>query len=403
MTRARPASLLVVFLTVFIDLIGFGMVMPLLPLYGERYGPPPIVLGLLLASFSVCQFVFAPILGRLSDRVGRRPVLILSLAGSAAGYLLFAVARSLPLLFASRIIDGISGANIATAQAVIADTTAPEERARGMGLIGTAFGLGFVLGPFLGGVLAARAESLPGFFAAFLSLAAMTIAIVALPETLPAKRGGGTRADAAPPRIAPLRALAAAIARPQLRAVLAALFLMTFAFSNFEATFSQFLHATHGYAPSGASWIFAYVGLIAAATQGAVIGMLARRMPESHLAAVGGVLAAAGLLAIPSAAPPGALLASLALLAGGVGLLSPSIHALASRLAADDEQGGVLGAAQSFGALARILGPIAGQSLYGGIGAAVPYVVGGILMGAVGALAALRLPALPRVIRTPAR
>src|SRR5262245_30614309 len=139
---------LVVFLTVFIDLIGFGMVMPLLPLYGERYHPSPLVLGLLLSSFSICQFVFAPVLGRLSDRVGRRPVLIVSLAGSAIGYALFAVARSIPMLFVARIIDGISGGNIATAQAVIADTTQPEERAKGMGLIGMAFGLGFVLGPF---------------------------------------------------------------------------------------------------------------------------------------------------------------------------------------------------------------------------------------------------------------
>ncbi len=410
MRHSMRGTRLVVFLTVFIDLIGFGMVMPLLPLYGERFGPSPLMLGLLLSSFSICQFVAAPILGRLSDRIGRRPVLIASLAGSAIGYAILAAAQSLPLLFVARIIDGFSGGNISTAQAVIADTTAPGDRAKGMGLIGMAFGLGFVLGPFLGGILATQHESLPSLFAALLSLIAMTLAIVRLPETRPVAARAASQSREQSPAQSPARsparqpahspahrhrslaALAHALARPRLGIVLAALFLWTFAFSNFEATFSQFLHAQHGFTPARASWLFAYAGLIAAAVQGAFVGPLAGRFSERRLAAIGGFVAAAGLVVIPHVAPAAPLFCGLALLAGGIGLLSPSVSALASRLAAADEQGGVLGIAQSFSSLARIAGPIAGEALYGGAGPAAPFVVGGVILAMVGGVAVARFP-----------
>ena len=182
--QEHRAKIGIVFLIVFIDLVGFGIVIPILPLYAEEYGPSPVIFGLLMASFSIMQFLAAPILGRLSDRIGRRPVLLVSLLGSAVGYVLFGIAGSLAMLFASRIIDGISGGNISTAQAVIADITAPEDRAKGMGIIGAAFGLGFILGPAIGALLVTIAPWLPGIGAAVASLIAFVLVLIRLPETL---------------------------------------------------------------------------------------------------------------------------------------------------------------------------------------------------------------------------
>jgi DHA1 family tetracycline resistance protein-like MFS transporter len=185
--RSPRRVLTTLFLIVFTDLVGFGIVIPLLPLYAEHYRPAPWVFGLLMATYSAMQFVFSPILGRLSDRVGRRPVLLVSLTGSVIGFVLFALANSLVLLFASRLLAGIAGGNIATAQAVIADTTAPEDRARGMGLIGAAFGLGFIAGPALAGLLAPISPAAPGWGAATCSLVAFAMTLAYLPETRPAE------------------------------------------------------------------------------------------------------------------------------------------------------------------------------------------------------------------------
>lgn len=181
---SHTAKLSTVFVIVFIDLIGFGIVIPILPIYAEAFGPSAVELGLLMASFSAMQFIFAPILGRLSDRVGRRPVLLVSMVGSAVGYVMFGFAGSMAMLFASRIIDGISGGNISTAHAVIADITSPEDRAKGMGLLGAAFGLGFILGPAISGLLLQFGTWLPGVAAAVASMIAFTMVLFFLPETL---------------------------------------------------------------------------------------------------------------------------------------------------------------------------------------------------------------------------
>ena len=185
--KAR-SPLALVFLIVFIDLMGFGIVIPLLPLYGEAYHPTPVAFGFMMASYSLMQFLFAPVMGRISDRCGRRPVLLLSLAGTVAGYLLFALQDSFAMLVAARVAGGIMGANVATAQAVIADITGPEDRARGMGLIGAAFGLGFILGPALGGTAHRLGHSFPGLLAAALSATALILAWLTLPETWPPER-----------------------------------------------------------------------------------------------------------------------------------------------------------------------------------------------------------------------
>jgi len=234
----RRRALTTLFVIVFTDLIGFGIVIPLLPLYAEHFRPRPWVFGLLMASFSAMQFLFAPLLGRLSDRVGRRPVLVISLLGSVVGYLCFAFAQSLGMLFASRILAGIAGANIATAQAVIADLTPPEERARGMGLIGAAFGLGFIAGPALAGLLVGFGPTVPGLGAAGFSVLALVMTVTLLPESLPRERRGlGTTGAWGGAR------LASAWRRPELVPLFLLAFLVVTAMAMFEVTFAQFIHA----------------------------------------------------------------------------------------------------------------------------------------------------------------
>ncbi len=232
--KQHRAKIGIVFLIVFIDLVGFGIVIPILPLYAEEFGPSPVIFGLLMASFSIMQFIAAPILGRLSDRIGRRPVLLVSLLGSALGYVLFGIAGSLGMLFASRIIDGISGGNISTAQAVIADITGPEDRAKGMGIIGAAFGLGFVLGPAIGALLVTVAPWLPGIGAAVASLIAFVLVLTRLPETLDTD----ARREA---RRHPLNlgSMAEALGHPFVGLCLLMVFFSIFAFANFETTFAQ--------------------------------------------------------------------------------------------------------------------------------------------------------------------
>lgn len=373
--KAKKAQLGTIFLIVFIDLIGFGIVIPILPLYAEEFGPSPIVFGLLMASFSAMQFLFAPILGRLSDRVGRRPVLLVSLVGSAVGYLIFGFAGSLAMLFASRIIDGISGGNISTAQAVIADITTPEERAKGMGMVGAAFGLGFILGPAVGGLLVQVAPWLPGVAAAVASLTAFVMVLVFLPETVdPNARATARRHPLN------LKSLGNAVSHPLVWPCLAIVFLIIFAFSNFETTFAQFAVHAHDFSRSSVYWLFVYAGVLGALVQGGLVRHLAPRFGEARLVFVGTILGFLALGFMPYAGSRGLLMAVLALLALGQGLAGPSLSALTSKLVDADEVGGVMGVYQGMSSLARIIGPFWGEVVYGKIGIAWPYRTGSIFM-----------------------
>jgi DHA1 family tetracycline resistance protein-like MFS transporter len=366
--RHHRAKVGIVFLIVFIDLVGFGIVIPFLPLYAEKFGPSPVAFGLLMASFSAMKFVFAPILGRLSDRYGRRPVLLLSLAGSVAGYLLFAFAGSLAMLFASRIIDGISGGNISTAQAVIADITDQRDRTRGMGVIGAAFGLGFICGPALAGLLVGIAHWLPGVAAATTAAIAFALVLVVLPETR--REQSDARAPRRDRRVGSLRR---AVGYPLVGACLAIAFLVIFAFSNFETTFAQLLRLRFAMSMSSVAWMFVYAGVLGALVQGFLVGRLAQRFGEARLIAVGGAIAAAAGGALPFAGSVGRLLLVLAALALGHGLLAPPLSAFTSSLVPSDEVGGVMGAFQSVSSLARIFGPFWAEWVYGASGPAAPY------------------------------
>ena len=367
MTTPPRRALSTLFLIVFTDLIGFGIVIPLLPLYADHYHPAPWVFGLLMASYSAMQFVFSPLLGRLSDRVGRRPVLLVSLTGSILGFTLFALSDSLAWLFASRLLAGICGGNIATAQAVIADTTAPEERARGMGLIGAAFGLGFIAGPALAGVLAPISAAAPGWAAALCSAVAWVMTLLWLPETRPpaaAPANGRTASGFA--------RLAVAWRHPELAPLLAVAFVIVVGFAAFEVTFAQFVHARLGLGHDRIAFLFVYIGVTAAIVQGGVVGRLSRRLGDRRLLQLALLTSAGALLALGSTHSLPWLLAVIPVLGLGAGCTNPTLSALVSRTARADEQGLALGAFQGVGSLGRVVGPFAAELALGRLGVAAP-------------------------------
>lgn len=383
-TPPRNASLVIVFLVVLIDLLGFGIVLPLLPRYGDYFHADRWTLGGLMAAFSAMQFLFAPVWGRLSDHVGRRPILMLGLAGSTLCYALFGYVSSLPAealwlgwgpvawMMLSRIGAGIAGATIPTAQAYIADCTGAAERGRGMALIGAAFGMGFTFGPllaaaFVSGDPHAPPSAAPGYLAAGLSAAALAAAVFLLPESL--------RPDSAPAarRWLELGALGRALRRPAIGPLLATMFLTTFAFAQFESTLSL-LTKSLGLSDQANFYVFAYLGFLLTLAQGLLVRRLLPRVGERSMALSGALLLTVGLLLVgmlarPSANPDAdraglaALFAVLPVSIVGFAALTPSLQSLLSLRSDAGEQGGVLGLGQSMSALARILGPVAGVAL----------------------------------------
>ncbi|MBV8858929.1 MAG: MFS transporter [Acidobacteria bacterium] len=359
----KRSPLLVIFVTVFIDLVGFGIVIPVLPFYveGTKFDASPRVVGLLFASYSVMQLVFTPILGRLSDRHGRRPVLFFSLLGTSLGFFVLGFATTLWMLFAGRIIDGITGGNISTAQAYIADVTTEENRAKGMGLIGAAFGLGFIFGPAIGGILSRWGAHVPFLFAGALSLANATLLYFVLPETVTPDHPA--RTSAATGRWSQL---VRALKQSRLAFVLAVYFLFVTAFSVMTASFGLFTLYRFGFDAHDTGWIFAFVGVVGAVIQGGLIGRLVKTFGEPPLVIVGALLFALSLVLIPFTGPHTgtlALLALGALFALGNGLATPSLTSLASKSAGAGEQGGVLGVTQSVASLSRVAGPLLSSAL----------------------------------------
>ena len=365
----KTGSLLVIFLTVFIDLLGFGMVLPILPLYADQFTVDEAgwQLGLLMASFSAMQFLFAPLWGRLSDHIGRRPVLIVGLAGSVICYTLFAIAtnmQSFAWLLASRIGAGIAGATIPTAQAYIADTTSLAERPKGMALIGMAFGLGFTFGPLLGFLAVPERGAVPGpwpgYVAAMLSGAALLLALFVLPESL--HRGSQPAAR----KIFDVQGTIQALRLPSVGLLLVAIFVCIFSFANFETTLSLLIKGSEEGAssPFRFSWgqvclTYAYIGITLALVQGGIVRRLADRVPEGALAATGAGLELVGfstmLWAIHASSTP-LLLTALGLVVAGFSFMQPNLNSLLSRRSDPARQGMILGVGQSVSSLARIAG-----------------------------------------------
>jgi DHA1 family tetracycline resistance protein-like MFS transporter len=314
---------------------------------------------------------------------------LVSLLGSALGYVLFGIAGSLGMLFASRIIDGISGGNISTAQAVIADITTPEDRAKGMGIIGAAFGLGFILGPAIGALLVTVAPWLPGIGAAVASLIAFALVLTRLPETLAADARREARRHSLG-----LGSLAEALSHPLVGLCLLMVFFTIFAFANFETTFAQFAKLQFGFRTSTIAWLFVYAGVLGAIVQGGLVGRLAKRFGEVRLIVTGTLLSFIALGFLPYAPSTGPLLAILAVLAVGQGIAHPSLSAFTSKLVDPDQVGGVMGVYQGMSSLARIIGPFWGEVVYGAIGFAWPFRTGSVFMllaAIVAVVALLRL------------
>jgi len=361
----KRSPLLVIFTTVFIDLVGFGIVIPVLPFYvegaGSRFHASPRMVGFLIASFSIMQLIFSPILGRLSDKYGRRPVLLYSVIGTGISFLILGFANTLWLLFLGRILDGISGGNISTAQAYIADVTTPENRAKGMGLIGAAFGLGFIFGPLIGGVLSRWGVAVPFFFAAGLSFANAILIYFTLPETVTAERMQRARIEVGS-FFSRWSALFASLRSGPLGLVLTIYFLLIVAFSIMTTTFALYTQFRFGYDAGHNGNIFAFIGVIAVVMQGVLFGRLAKLFGEARLVVAGCALLAVTLFAFPYVGPQtGGLLALLALvgvLAVGNSIATPALTTLTSRGATGDNQGATLGVAQSAASAARAVGPV---------------------------------------------
>ncbi|MCA9055670.1 MAG: MFS transporter, partial [Planctomycetaceae bacterium] len=377
----------IVFLVVFIDLLGFGIVLPLLPRYGDYFHADRLALGGLMAAFSAMQFLFAPLWGRLSDRFGRRPVLMVGLAGSVLFYGLFGYVSAWPpetillglgpigWMMITRIGAGIAGATIPTAQAYIADSTGERERGKGMAMIGAAFGLGFTFGPLLAAAFASDnlgdpPSSAPGYLASGLAALALLGAVFLLPESLhPESRPAGRD-------WLKFGSLGAALVKPAIGPLLITMFLVTFAFAQFESTLSLLTEAL-GMSEQDNFYVFAYLGLILTLAQGLLVRRLLPRIGENQCAIVGAVLLTIGFLLVGATAPEASSESAETLESGGramlfgvlpvsvVGfaMLTPALQSLLSLKSAAGDQGGVLGLGQSMSAMARILGPVVGIAL----------------------------------------
>jgi DHA1 family tetracycline resistance protein-like MFS transporter len=353
MVRQR-SPLYVLFLTVFIDLVGFGIVMPILPLYAEHFHASPVAIGWLTGIYSGMQIIFTPILGKLSDRLGRRPVLFVSIVGTAIGFALMGFADSMTLLFAGRIIAGITGGNIAIPQAYIADVTAPEKRSRAMGLIGAAFGLGFTFGPLIGGVMSRISYGAPFFFAAVLAAINAALIYLVLPESLSAEQRAHPRKHAS----------MADVFRHQRGAmfgvVLATYFFLVVGFSIMTTLFALFTEKRFGYDAQANGYMFGFVGIVSVIVQGGLIGRLIKIFGEVALARTGMILTTISLALLPLCNGLGSLLLVSAGLSAGTGFASPPLSGLASQMVESNWQGRALGLFQSAGSIARLIGPLLG-------------------------------------------
>ena len=408
-------ALAVVFVIVFVDLLGFGILIPVIPLYALSFGATEFVGSLLIASYSAMQFVAAPFLGRLSDARGRRPVLLLSLTGSVLAWTMFGLAGSLAVLFAARMLAGAMGGNIATAQAYIADVTPPEDRARGLGLLGAAFGLGFIFGPALGGFFAsefavaaagsvfpawlpATEFSLPSFAAAAITGANLVAAYFLLPESRPPEARAASREADGESRLAEL---ADALRTRGLGTLVVSFFLVSFAFSALESQFIFLTNDQYGYGATENAVLLTYFGVVIAVVQGGLIGPLTDRYGEYRIAIVGAAIQVFTLAAVPFAPLLGEYLPSVGPLlpvgptlpaavvalafvvtplAFGNAVTNVSLNTLVSRSSAADEQGGAFGLTQSAGSLARTFGPALAGLLYTAVDFWAPFVLGGALM-----------------------
>lgn len=376
----QKGAFYVLLLTVFIDMVGFGIIIPFMPFWAEHFDASPFQVTILFSTYSAVGFFFSFFWGWVSDRWGRKPVLLLSLMGSVLSFIWLGFADALWMLFAARALGGLFGANIAVAQAYVADVTAPERRAQGLGIVGAAFGLGFVLGPFIGGVLAGPDAANPDFRTPFLVAAAISFTgvvfgLIFLPEP---KRH-------APPRapmgiLARFRGFAMVMAHPGVALPIAVLLMMSFVMAGLESTYALWTERVHGWGPRETGFFFAYIGVLLVLIQGGLVRVMVDRLGEARTVPLAVAAMMLGIGMVPWCQTVPLVLVSGFLIALGYGLGSPSVNSLVSRNSPADIQGAVLGASQSGQSLCRILGPVTAGALFQAFSRDMPYYVGGIIL-----------------------
>lgn len=380
MSQSSRKSIFILFMTMFIIMVGFGIIMPILPFYAEHLGATATHLGLLFASYSIVQFFFAPIWGAMSDRVGRKPMIVLGLVGFGISFFFMGMANSLWMLFAARITGGIlSAATMPTVMAYIADTTTVESRAGGLGLLGAAMGIGMIFGPVLGGFLGEYSASLPFYVAGGLGIAVSLFAFSLLPESLSpqARAHNRTHARSSNPGDS-LREILAALTGP-IGFVLIIAFLATFGSANLQGTFALFSQAHLNFGESEMGLVFGVMGAVMALGQGLLVGRFVNRWGEERMIQVGLISSAIGYLLFLFTVDLTSMMVVMAIMGLGSAALNPSVNSLASKRSPEDEQGQAMGLVGSYNSLGRIFGPVVGGALFDVLGYQWPFLFGAAL------------------------
>jgi multidrug resistance protein len=389
MGKMVRSPLFLMALTIFIDFTGFGLVIPLLPFWAEHLGAGPFGVGLILTVYALAQFIFTPVLGALSDRYGRKRIIFASLCLEALSFALTALAGSLPLLLIARVIGGLGASNIGSAQAVVSDVTPPEKRAAGMGMIGAAIGMGFVVGPALGGIFSARGGALPFWIALGMALVNALLVLLLLPETR--KRRGDARTRAGFGLF--FSGWSKVVQRRAIVSLVLVNLLYTLAFTGMETVFPLLTQKNFGWGATQNGYVFTYVGFIIVLMQGGVVRQLVKRWGERNLMLFGLMLLGLGLIMLIWSNNLALMLISVAILSIGDGAVTPTSSAVLSLISPGDEQGEILGFAQGLGGLGRTVGPLIAGSLFS-LGSGIPFLVG----GAFAALAILvTLPVMTKI------
>jgi len=369
----KKSSLSLIFLVVFVDLLGFGILIPILPTFAVKaLHIPESAIGIVLAVYSLVQFIFNPIFGSLSDKYGRRKIILITLLLNATGYVIFAFTHSFLMLLLSRVVAGVGGSSIGVAQAYIADVTTKEDRSKGMGLIGVAFGLGFVFGPIMGGLLSSFGYMVTGFAAASFSFLAFSFSFFLLPESLTEEK----KKLVVKRKIFDTNAFKKVLSNPLITVVILLFFVVTFSVANIYGTFALLGHSVYGFSDMQNGMIFGIVGIVGAIVQGGLIGRLAKKYSDQKLITFGTFFLMIGLAAIPYGINLTGVLIITTVMSVGTGILQPTLLSLVSKVAPENEQGIVLGVNQSFSSFARMLGPLWGGFSFQYLGYQIPFLTG---------------------------
>ena len=392
----KTGRLINIFIVVFVDLLGFGLILPLLPYYAETFGASPLIIGFLVASYAAASLVGAPILGRFSDRFGRRPILLLSVAGTFIGYLLLGFAHpigqlvanlfashsvnafTISVLFLSRMIDGLTGGNITVAQAYISDVTDETNRARGLGIIGSAFGLGFILGPAAGGLLSRWGYNIPAFTAAGLALLNLISIFFFLPESLTDDQRTTIQQQQRPPIT--LKALIAALNRPKVGPLLVVRFFIMLAFAMFQAVFALFAQQRLNLSSQSTGFVLTYVGVYSVLVQGVGIGLLTKRFTDNTIIITSLCVMALGFIGWALTPTLPIMLLVILPLSGGGWVLNTIITSAITKAVEPEEIGGMLGISTSIESISRVISPTLGGFLFGSVGMWAPGVAGAVVL-----------------------